>query len=243
MLEKLRRGASGWIAKILLGLLILSFAVWGVADMITGRSSTTLAKVGGQTITETQFREAQQLQMDMITRQFGRRPGPELAKPIAIATLQRLMSGAAIQEHAEKLGLNVSNKAVVAGVEADPSFFGSDGKFSRSQLDSALNNLRMSERQFVEERRRDAIRSQLTESLASATVVPEELVKLVYAWRNDKRKVSYFPVVPAADAKVAEPTEEELKTAYEQSKGRYIAPETRRIGVLVLSWMLTRPSV
>jgi len=235
MLETLRRGATGLIAKMLIGLLILSFAVWGVADMITGRSSTTLAQVGDLKISESEFRDAQQIQMDMIARQFGRRPGPELARPIAMSTLQRLMSGAAVEEHARRLDLAVSQKAVAEAVEAEPTFRGVDGKFSRSQLQSALDNLRITERQFIEDRRRDAVRTQLTETLAAAAIVPEVSIKLVHAFRNDKRKVSYFVLLPTADAKAAEPTDEQLKTTYEQSKGRFVTPETRRIGVLVLS--------
>ncbi|MEZ5842276.1 MAG: SurA N-terminal domain-containing protein [Hyphomicrobiaceae bacterium] len=235
MLETLRRGATGWIAKILLGLLILSFAVWGVADMITGRSSTTLARVGDLKISESEFRDAQQLQMDLIARQFGQRPGAELARPIAMATLQRLMNGAAVEEHARRLNLAVSQKSVVAGVEADPTFHGADGKFSKGQLQAVLDNLRISERQFIEDRRKEALRGQLTDSLAAATVVPDSLVGLVHAFRNDKRRIAYFPVTPAKDAKPAEPTDDQLKSAYEQSKGKYVTPETRRIGVLALS--------
>lgn len=235
MLEKLRRGASGWIAKILLGLLILSFAVWGVADMVTGRSSTTLAQVGDRKITETEFRDAHQIQMENIARQFGRRPGPELARPLALSTLQRLMSSAAVEEHASRLDLSVSEKAVVESIEADPTFHGVDGKFSRTQLQAGLDSLRITERQFVEDRRRDALRSQLTGAMLAATAIPDGLLALTHGYRTDARKVRYFSLAPAADAKAPEPTEDQLKAAFEQARQRYVSPETRKIGVLVLS--------
>jgi peptidyl-prolyl cis-trans isomerase D len=45
MLDALRRGATGWVAKILFALLVLSFAIWGVADVFTGFGRGSLAKV------------------------------------------------------------------------------------------------------------------------------------------------------------------------------------------------------
>ena len=51
MLDQIRRGAANILAKILLGLLIIAFAVWGVADVFRGYGRGTLAKIGDTEIT------------------------------------------------------------------------------------------------------------------------------------------------------------------------------------------------
>jgi hypothetical protein len=45
MLTTLRSKTGGWIAKIFIGLLAASFAVWGIEDMLRGRVSDELARV------------------------------------------------------------------------------------------------------------------------------------------------------------------------------------------------------
>ncbi|MEO1505295.1 MAG: SurA N-terminal domain-containing protein, partial [Pseudomonadota bacterium] len=56
MLELLRSAVKSWVAKLLLGLLVLSFAAWGVGDMFSGRVSSVAATVDGEDITTVEFR-------------------------------------------------------------------------------------------------------------------------------------------------------------------------------------------
>ena len=58
MLEALRRGASSWVAKGLLGLLVISFAIWGVADVFRGYGQGSLATVGAKEISVEEFQRA-----------------------------------------------------------------------------------------------------------------------------------------------------------------------------------------
>ena len=55
MLTQLRKGASGWVAQLLIAILVLSFAVWGVAGIFTGFLPTPSPRVGSTDITIPQF--------------------------------------------------------------------------------------------------------------------------------------------------------------------------------------------
>ena len=73
MLDTLRRGAGNWLAKGLLGLLVIAFAVWGVADVFRGYGAGSIAKVGSTEIGLEQFQTAYQNEMNQISEQIGRR--------------------------------------------------------------------------------------------------------------------------------------------------------------------------
>jgi peptidyl-prolyl cis-trans isomerase D len=60
MLDALRRGAVNWLAKILLGLLVIAFAIWGVADVFRGYGTGTVARVGSIEISTDEYRQAYQ---------------------------------------------------------------------------------------------------------------------------------------------------------------------------------------
>jgi peptidyl-prolyl cis-trans isomerase D len=75
MLDALRRGATSWVLKPLLLLLVLAFIVWGVADVFTGARPTTLATVGGTEIGVEEYQNTFSSVMNNLARRFGRRRG------------------------------------------------------------------------------------------------------------------------------------------------------------------------
>ncbi len=48
MLDALRKYASGWVAQLLMAILVLSFAVWGVSDIFNGFGANNVAQVGNR---------------------------------------------------------------------------------------------------------------------------------------------------------------------------------------------------
>ena len=58
MLDSMRRGAQGWIAKILFGFLVVSFGIWGIADTFRGYGEGSLARVGKIEISTNEFQQS-----------------------------------------------------------------------------------------------------------------------------------------------------------------------------------------
>ena len=82
MLDAMRRGALNWVAKILLGILVVAFAVWGIGDTVRTVGRGSVATIGKTKISEEDFRQAYQEEMSSISRRLGRRPDerrPEIA--------------------------------------------------------------------------------------------------------------------------------------------------------------------
>ena len=123
MLTALRSKASSWIIKILFLLLIGSFGVWGVGDMLrVGGSSTEIAHVGGthipiygwvggSSVTANQVRDQFNLQLDNIQRQTGQRPEPEQALRFGlhVRALEEVIQRAVLDYTIQQFGLVVSD--------------------------------------------------------------------------------------------------------------------------------------
>ena len=77
MLDSLRNMASGWIAQILLAILVLSFAVWGVADIFTGFGQNAVARVGSADITVREFQRRYQVASQNVLQQIGQNLTPQ----------------------------------------------------------------------------------------------------------------------------------------------------------------------
>ena len=73
MLNQLRKGAGTWVAKIFIGVLVLSFAVWGIADIFSGYGSRVLAKVGEVEVSPQEYERLLQQQVNRLSSQVGQR--------------------------------------------------------------------------------------------------------------------------------------------------------------------------
>jgi peptidyl-prolyl cis-trans isomerase D len=237
MLDALRRGAASWAAKILLFVLVISFAIWGVADVFRGYGQGALARIGAVEISTEDFQRTYQLELDGLARQLGRRLTPEQARTFGVdgRVLQQLIGAAAIEEHARELRLGLSDETVAELIKRDPMFRGPDGKFSQLALEGLLRQSGLSERGLLVTRRKDELREQLMAALFAGITVPDPLLNLIHIFREETRTAQYFTIDPDKAVKLPEPDEAKLKETYEANKRQFVTPEYRALALLQMT--------
>jgi peptidyl-prolyl cis-trans isomerase D len=145
------------------------------------------------------------------------------------------MAWAAVEQHAADLNLALSDETLIEQVKEDPAFKGPDDKFSSFTFENILNQMGLSERGFLQLRRRDEMREQLTAAIINSVAVPDTMVDLVNSWREEKRVAEFFTIDQEKAVTVPEPDEAKLKQTYEANKSEFTAPEFRKLAVLSLS--------
>ncbi len=237
MLESLRRGVKGLIVQLLLGLLIVSFAMWGIADQFVSRGQGPLARVGKTEISPEQFQQALQVEISNLSRQFGQRLTVEQARAIGIdqRVLSRLVGTAAIDTHARELGLYLSDAAIAEAIRQDPVFQGGTGAFNRDYFTEILRQNGLTEQRYFAERRSEEVRQQITETLTTGNVPSNFLIDTIHRYRGETRTIASITLDPAVAGKVEEPDEAKLKAYYEQNKRQFVAPEYRKVPLILLT--------
>ena len=237
MLESMRRGAQTWVAKILFGLLVFSFAIWGVADVFTGWGRGSVASVGGTHITAEEYSREYQRELEAFSREANQKLTAEQGQALGLdrRVISQMLGGAAIETHARDLGLDLSDATLIDTLKNDPNLKGADGKFSRDALLDRLRQLGLSERGFLTLYRKDELRTQMLGSLIKGLTVPKPMIDLLHAYNEEKRTVEWLTIdadkvitIPAAD-------DTKLKERYEADKSRYMTPEYRKFQILTLS--------
>ncbi len=238
MLDTLRRGATSKIAAIVLFLpLIVAFAFWGIGPEWSGGRTTYLAKVGDQKIYAEEFQRAYQNEIEQISRQAGRRITADQARYFGLdqRVLSRLAGTAALDQEVRGLGLTVSSKAIADDVRTDPNFAELNGKFSKERFDAILRQNNLSEAGYLAIRKRDDVREQLTDSLLAGIDPPKAYVDVLHKYREETRVIEHVTLDPAKVVKLTEPDDAALKGYWEANKKQFVAPETRKIGLLTLT--------
>ena len=238
MLDALRKGAGTWVAKIFIALLVMSFAVWGVADVLkNGFGQNVAAKVGGTEISLTDFDRAYRRDLNRFSQQFGRplstKEGAQLG--IVQQTLGTLIAEAAMDETAKNLNLGISDEKLASQIQEDPSFKSPGGSYDANLLKQILRNNGMTEDDFVLQRRSLAERQQLAESISGGMVVPTAYIKVLHDYQSETRDVAYLLLEPALLGDIADPDEATLKAYFEKEKAKFKAPEYRKVTLLQLT--------
>jgi peptidyl-prolyl cis-trans isomerase D len=235
MLTTLRSKTGGWIAKIFIGLLAASFAVWGIEDMLRGGTSEELAKVGEQTITTTQFRDAFNDQLRNYSQQLNESITPDRARELGLdrQILGDLMRDAALDNQANTLGIRMPAKAVAQSIADTPRFQSVDGSFNANAFRQLLRANGLSEQQFFVSEAQNMTRQAISLPLTSKAVVPDTLVELIWKHRSEQRDARWFEVT--TPAVTTEPTDANLKSLYDENPNAFAQPERRSFAVVALT--------
>lgn len=237
MLETLRKSASGIVAKILMGLLILSFGIWGIADVFRGFGSQTLATIGSSEITVPEFQRLYQERLQQISQQLKRGITPDQARAFGLPdqVLSERLAEAALDDQANSLGIALSDEEIAKRVQQNPAFFGPSGSFDPNYFAQLLRQNGYTEARFVDAERRLAQRQQLIQSLGGGISVPTVLKEAVARFENEERSLNYALVTSATVTPPADPSEDELRAFFEARKVAFRAPEYRKVDILALT--------
>ncbi|MDZ5697749.1 SurA N-terminal domain-containing protein [Chelativorans sp. M5D2P16] len=236
MLDSLRNAASTWIAKLLLGLLVLSFAVWGISgQMFTGGGGDVIT-VGNTSVSVLDYRLAYDRRVAELSQQLGTRLTRAQAEAFGVdnQVLSQLTAGALLDETSRKMGLGLSQEKVAALTAADPAFSGADGRFNRQQFEFVLNQAGMRPEQYLRNREQAAIRQQIVDAVAGDVSVPETLLTNVALYRGESRTMEYVPLPRSLVEPIEPPGEETLANWFEERQSDYAAPEYRKINYVKL---------
>lgn len=236
MLDTLRKGASGWVAKVLIGLLAISFGVWGIADIFTGFGGDTIAQVGDEKIDAPTFQRELRTEMNEFSQRIGQPMTLEQAGRFGIdrAAISRLVSLAALDGAAADLGLTVGDDAVGRAIVTDPNLQGPFGRFDRDLFARSLQQNGISEERFIDQRRKFMARTQLVDAIQVGVAAPDALIDAVTRFQEEVRVAGYVILPPSLAGEVADPDEETVKSFYEAGASAFTLPETRDFSIMVL---------
>jgi len=238
MLEALRKRSGSLIVKLMLALLVLSFAAWGVGDMINRAAAPdAAAMVGETTITPQQLQIEYRRDMNRLRQQLGPDFGPEQARQFKVmdAVLGRIINTKLFEESARDMGVVVSDKQVLDEIKATPAFAGITKEFDRGTFQQVLANAGLSENEYIAIVRADLKRRPLVKGIERGISVPDDLFKKVYAYRQEKRQADMLLLATEEMPEPAAPSEEDLKAFYKDNEPRFTAPEYRKVTVASLN--------
>ena len=229
MLHFLRKGVKSLPAKILIGLLVASFAVWGIGDIFSFRLDSRVAKVGDTEIPAQRFADALQREQSRISRQSGQFVSYDMMRLAGLdrGILARLIRDAAFSEELTALGIAAPDQAVADAVRANPAFQGPGGQFSPQAYQIFLAQQGFSPAGF-EALTRTVLTQQVLAETAEAAMLPAPGAGArIAAWQGESRGVTVLTLSLEMAPDPGTPDEGALRAFYEANEPMFTEPERR----------------
>ena len=246
MLAAVRNFAKSWVATALIGLLIVSFAIFGVHDVFKGKISDAVVSAGTRQVSSADFKRM----FDNAKKQAEQRSGQPISYDDAVAhgLDQQLLTEVAANEAymavLAKDGLRPSAQLIVDQIRKNPQFFDPiSGKFDQKAYQSIL-----AENGLTPAKAESIFRDEIADAQYSAGAVagfraPRIYTALYAALGLENRNLTYFVVDPAKVDKPGAPTDAQLTAFMKENAAQLTKPELRGLTIVRFSTKALTPSM
>lgn len=238
MLEAIRKRSASFLVKLLFLLLVLSFGLWGIGDVISPNPQNEwVAKVGDVVVTNQILRDEYQSELRRLRQVLGDNIDREQALALGLPahSLRQIVNRTLLDLGAADLGLVVSDSIVRQTIQTNPAFHNPQGLFEKQLFDRLVRNSGLTEAGFLDSVTGDIIRGQLIRSTTAGTIAPRLLVDEIYQYRNEERVLKYVRIENSKMSELAAADEATLLNFYNENPALFTAPEYRSVTAIVLN--------
>ena len=230
MLRYMRTHATSWFIKILLGLIIVVFVLWGMGS-IKSKKETIVATVGGDYIPRGEFDRTYHNVVEYYTRMFGKQLPPDLLKGLDIKqqALDQLINAAIMQQGIHRIGLRVSEEELREAILHYPAFQ-RGGQFDINLYERLLRSIGVGDEQFQTMMQEDLMSQRLAALIGDTGVVlTEEEVKGLYFLQNEQINLSFVKIPPKALMRRVRPTQSDVERYYAEHGEEFRTPSQVKV--------------
>jgi len=237
MLDSLRAAVNSWPAKILLGLILLSFIAWGGHSAFQAGSDNTLLTSGKATVSAPDYELALRNETLRLSMRLGHylTPAESAGYGLRQAVFGQVYRNVALDNAATAMKLGASDKSAADLLSRDPLFHNAAGQFDRSAFDFYLQQMRVSQDEFVDSFYVSAARrDQIADTITGGADAPNAFYKALSLYMGQTRAVNYAELAPEPLNTIVDPDEKTLAGWYEAHLAQFRTPEYRQIDYISL---------
>ncbi|RAK52959.1 peptidylprolyl isomerase [Phenylobacterium deserti] len=238
MLAAIRAFAKSWVAAVLIGLLIVSFAIFGITDVFRAGNANTVVKAGSREVNTAEFKRA----FDQMRTQLEQRAGQPITAEMAAENgfdkrlADDLALSASFAELMRKIGLHPSDKLIAGEIQKIQAFFDPvSGRFDRKQYQQRLGENGLTPEEFEREVRDQLAEQHVAAALVNGVRAPRAYSAMAAVYVLEDRDFSYFMLPQSSVPAPAAPTDAQLTAFMNENREQLTRPEFRVLTVVRFS--------
>ena len=236
MLQAIRNNAQGVFVWIIVGLIVVSFALFGLGSYLSGASKVTAASVNGVEISGAELTRAYQNYQERLRKMFGDQYRPEMFGTTRIKqeVLQGLITQEVMNQVLNEQGYRASSNQIFEKIKQYEAFQ-EGGTFSAKRYKEVLAQQGMNGEAFENDLSRDISTQQIHTAITTSAFLTEKEKQTLATLENQKREVGYFNIAIKPYRKLASVSDEDIKLNYEKNSQLYLTEEKVQVEYIELN--------
>ena len=236
MLQAMRDKVMGGLGWFIIGLIIITFALFGLGSYLQDKSGSYAASVNDVKISNRELQQAYQQQRAQMEEMMGDAFNPALINEELLKkrALKSLVEKQLLLQAAEEANIQISDQLLAARIHAIPELQ-VDGKFSEQRYKDILFRQGRRPAGFEMALRQDMRMEQLVSGFTGTVFVTRAEVDRAYRLQEQKRDFSYLLIASEPLQKNVTVTDEQVEAYYNEHKNEFVTPERVRLAYLRLN--------
>ncbi|PLW68902.1 SurA N-terminal domain-containing protein [Pseudohalioglobus lutimaris] len=227
MLQDIRANAQGTVAKVIVGLIVIAFSLFGIESILLGGSTNAVAEVNGEEIGPQELQQAVNTQKRQLLAMMGDDIRPELLDDELLSqqAMQSLIQRKLLVQSAQNMGLTISDAqvgAIVGGMEE----FQLDGQFSAEMYRARLADAGFTPTSFKQAMSDDLIMGQVRSGLAASEFATPAEMELNARVAGEQRDLRYLTIPMEKFSAAGEVSDADVQAYYAENSQQFLAEET-----------------
>ena len=230
MLQDIRDNSQGVIAKVIIGLIVAIFVLFGAESIIGGLTRAPgVAEVNGEEISDFQLQQGIQ---ELINSIGGSAEGIEqsLLEQIAI---NQIVEETLLRQSAQAAALSISSERIDRAIIENPNFQ-VGGRFDPEFAVRTMNSQGFTVTSYREALSRQMLLSQVVNAYSSSGFATQSELETLAALSAQSRDFRYITIPPGTRTLGTPITDEQIATYYNANQARFLRPESVTVDYVVL---------
>lgn len=235
MLQNIRDNIQGVVAKIIIALIIVPFAIFGIETLIGGGGPVEVAKVNGDKISEVELQQAITVRKQQLLADMGDKVQPSMLEDTALRgpALDGLITQRLLQQGAAELNLSMPAQVVDQTILSIAAFQ-ADGKFAPDRYQALLRSQGYTPAYFKHMLQQELLVNQLHSGLSESEFVTSKELQKIAGMLQQQRSFNYLTIPLAALTEKITPDAKDIEAYYQAHQDQFLSPERVKLDYIEL---------
>jgi len=235
MLSSIKEKIKGWVAYVIIALIVVPFALFGVSEYFTGTSNVVVATVGSDDISKDAFLSKFEAQKRRLQEKLGDNYTAEIDQSIKMQTINSIINRRLLKQLADKLGYAITQRELQVFIQTN-DVFKVDGKFSMDTYRQLLRLNGFSEVAYEALQTNELIQNQIKYNFLDSAFITPSALNRVQLLSNQEREFAYIELKVEDYLSQTKVDTESVKEFYETQKQTFVELQKVKVDFIELSF-------